>query len=128
MTGNETAIVFQVLDLIKGTNIGNFTNQVLLTFGGIASVTIIYFLVMIYYQSQVNKRLKEQKSDMDLMIILLNDQRKKLEDLHKLLIVEDTNKINGEGEGKKIKENVNMGADNINNNHNNNGFFNLNKK
>jgi hypothetical protein len=97
MTGNESAVILQVLDLVKGTNIGDFTNKVLVTFGGIASVTIIYFLIMIYFQYQTNKHLKEQRSDIDTLIILVNEQNKKIEKVHKVLIQEDTqDKINEE--------------------------------
>ena len=76
--GNETAIILQVLDLVKDTNVGDFTNKVLVTFGGIASVTIIYFLIMIYFQYQTNKHLKEQRSDIDTLIIQLMNKTKKL--------------------------------------------------
>ena len=66
--GNESSIALQIINLIQGTNVGDMTNKVLVTFGGLASVTIIYFIIMIYYQHQTNKHLKEQRSDIDTLI------------------------------------------------------------
>jgi len=117
---NETAIALQVLDLLKGTNIGDLTNQILLAFGGIASVTIIYFLLMIYYQVQVNKKLKEQRADIDLLILLVHSQKKKLDDLHKVLILEE---IKDSGGKQKVKRDNSLDSANINYNFDNDGFF-----
>jgi undecaprenyl pyrophosphate phosphatase UppP len=89
--GNET-IVLQILDVIKGTSIGDWTNKLLLTLGGLASATIIYFVVMIYLQLKVNKRLKEQRADIDLLILLIHEQEKKINEIHKVLILEDKEK------------------------------------
>jgi len=101
MTGNESVVILQILDLIKGTSVGDLTNKVLVTFGGLASVTIIYFILMIYYQHKVNKKLKEQRSDIDTLIILVNEQNKKLDKIHKVLIPEATQSMSNEQDCKE---------------------------
>jgi len=83
--GNETAIITEILNLLHGTNIGDLTNKVLLGVGGLASATIIYFILVIYFQYKVNKGIKEQRSDIDTLILLINEQNKKLDNLHKIL-------------------------------------------
>jgi hypothetical protein len=101
MAGNESAIILQILELVKGTSVGDLTNKVLVTFGGLASVTIIYFILMVYYQHKVNQKLKEQRSDIDTLIILVNEQNKKMDKIHKVLIPEDTQSMINEQDSKK---------------------------
>jgi hypothetical protein len=91
--GNETAIINEILNLLHGTSIGDVTNKILLGVGGLASATIIYFALVVYFQYKVNKRLKEQRSDIDTLILLINEQNKKLDKFHKVLIHEDIKNI-----------------------------------
>ena len=111
---NETLVLQQVLNLVKDTNIGDLTNQVMLAFGGIASITIIYFLLMVYIQSKINTKLKEQRDDINLLIMLVYEQQKKINSIHKLLIPEGTDVNINEQETERDDK---LGDDN---NHNNN--------
>ena len=75
MTINESIITL-FNNMLNGTQVGIYVNKALLMLGGLAGVTVLYFIFMIYYnRKQFKEELKQTKVLEDLYEKIINKNK-----------------------------------------------------
>lgn len=69
---NET-IAQSFIIALDHFKIGQTVNTVILAFGGIVNISLIYYILMVYYQAKINNNLKKQQKKLDKILKLLEE-------------------------------------------------------
>lgn len=88
MVVNESLLLSEVASSVSNGSVGFYVNNILFLLGGLGGATLLYFVIVIYYQY---KHLKAEEETLELLRLettLLEEQYKMVVELHKILILE----------------------------------------
>lgn len=94
------SLILDVVNSLSKASIGIYLNQLIVALGGILGITLIYFIIVIYYHHKQYRLHQEELSRLDMQLILLSEvynlqkdfvgTKEKIEEIHNILILHNT--------------------------------------